>query len=579
MKMNQYIKTFIGIVALATTVTACSDDADELLQQAGQQEEGVSPFTRAPIDPTTLDDFRRTYGVGFSYDALYGEKCNMKDIRCQVIDYQAIKDSRNLYGEQLLRASKDNEGTISTYAYFSKSDYTQNSCFKGDAEGNLIIVNGKVEGTVSIWESGEVNKFYCESRYDAQAMAMELSHLSASVLVQEGHTELLTKNFREAIDWMAKHKGNEVVDSFLMRYGTHVVTRAKIGGCIKVNMTLELDSVLNVRDVKVLGDVSIGEMVKYNSQSENFKKELILMNKADCNVTIKGGDLSKIPNDQLHFTFGQRPKLDSYVSAWVATLNYDKNNVSKSNMELIDMDVEPIWEYIPNADVANRVKMRVVGTAEDMLKDLGYQNGVSTVIDLSDKVTCNMAGRSTTFQKPAMYNVIASGRYVATVCREHISEIEPNPNIDVLVVYPIYDRQVNLSSGYCIYGGKAYHVRNSSNGYYVEEDDQTVSEKIYLNVGVPSYQRYTNIDYQPSHNVIAYEWPYIINKDGSTNSSQPYYLTYKNKLKFFLRDTNGKEQSGKLDGIPNWSYDGVRYKRMVRDDDYHYYWNTKEISY
>ena len=46
MKMNQYIKTFIGIVALATTVTACSDDADELLQQAGQQEEGVSPFTR-----------------------------------------------------------------------------------------------------------------------------------------------------------------------------------------------------------------------------------------------------------------------------------------------------------------------------------------------------------------------------------------------------------------------------------------------------------------------------------------------------------------------------------------------------
>lgn len=579
MKMNQYIKTFIGIVALATTVTACSDDADELLQQAGQQEEGVSPFTRAPIDPTTLDDFRRTYGVGFSYDALYGEKCNMKDIRCQVIDYQAIKDSRNLYGEQLLRASKDNEGTISTYAYFSKSDYTQNSCFKGDAEGNLIIVNGKVEGTVSIWESGEVNKFYCESRYDAQAMAMELSHLSASVLVQEGHTELLTKNFREAIDWMAKHKGNEVVDSFLMRYGTHVVTRAKIGGCIKVNMTLELDSVLNVRDVKVLGNVSVGEMVKYNSQSENFKKELMLLNQADCNVTIKGGDLSKVPNEMLHFTFGKRPNLTTFVSSWVSSLNYDKNNVSKSNMELIDMDVEPIWEYIPNADVANRVKMRVVGTAEDMLKDLGYQNGVSTVIDLADNVTCKMAGKSTSFQKPAMYNVIASGRYVATVCREHISEIEPNPNIDVLVVYPIYDRQVNLSSGYCIYGGKAYKVRNSSNGYYVEEDDQTISTKVYLNVGVPSYQRWTNLNYQTSHNVIAYEWPYVLKQDGSVDTSKPYYLTYKNGRKFFLRNTNGSEQSGELKAIPNWSYDNVRYKRMVRNDDYHYYWNTKEISY
>lgn len=81
------IKTFLLMLA-AVGLAACTDDSDELLQQV--QEEGVSPFTRAAIDPTTLADFRRTYGVGFSYDALYGKKCDMKDIHCQVLDYAAV---------------------------------------------------------------------------------------------------------------------------------------------------------------------------------------------------------------------------------------------------------------------------------------------------------------------------------------------------------------------------------------------------------------------------------------------------------------------------------------------------------
>lgn len=580
--MEKTFKILIAALAIAAGFTACSDDADDdLLSGMPAQEsaaEGVSPFSRAAIDPTTLDDFRRTYGVGFSYDALYGEKCNMKDIRCQVIDYSSIKNSASLYNEQLLRATKNNGAYVSSHAYFSKSEYTQNTCFKADVDGNLIIVSGKAEGTVSIWESGVVNKFYCESRYDAQAMEMALSHYSVVELVQDGHTELLTKNFREAIDWMAKHTEAEVVDSFIMRYGTHVVTKAKIGGCIKVNMTLDLDSVLNVRDVKALGEISVLEMVKYKSQSENFKKELQLMNKADCEVTIKGGDLSKVPNELLHFTFGQRPDLTSFVTSWVASLNYDQHNVSKSNMELIDMDVEPIWDYIPNADVAKRVKQRVVGTAADLLKDQGYQNGVTTEITLPSSVTCKMAGKQTTFQQPAMYDVISAGRYVASVCRERINAIDSKN--DVLVVYPIYDRQLNLSSGYCIHGGKGYRVRNAAEGYYVSADSlaTSVGDRIYLNVGVPSGVKYNNLTYQPSYNVIAYEWPYIINKDGSTNSGQTYYLTYKNKLRFYLRDTSGKEQSGKLDAVPNWTYNPIQ-QRMVRNNDYHYYWNPKEVSY
>jgi len=577
MSIQMKIKTFLLIFA-AVGLAACSDDSDELLQQALQeQEEGVSPFTRAAVDPTTLEDFRRTYGVGFSYDGLYGEKCNMKDIHCQVLNYSAINNSLELLGEKLLKATRDNNTVVSNYSYFSKSQYTQNVYFKADADANLIVVNGKAQGQVSIWESGEVNHFFCESRYDAAAMSMELSTESAKEFIQQGHTELLTKNFLEAVDWLAKHKEAAVVDSFLMRYGSHVVTQAKIGGSIKVNIRMELDSVLNVTDVKVLGNISAADMVKYNSSSEEFKKETILMNNADCNVTIKGGDLSKIPNDQLHFTFGQRPKLDTYVKEWVASLNYDQTNVSKSNLELIEMDVEPIWEFIPNAAVATRVKQRVTGTVAELLQNLGYQNGVTTEIKLPTSVSCKMAGKSVNFSQPAMTNVICDGRYVASICRERVKDIDANN--DVLVVYPIYDRQLNLSCGYCVHNGKAYEVRNLSDGYVVTEDGSASSnDRVYLNMGVPGKMKYNNLTYQPSYNVIGYEWPYIIKQDGSVDSSQPYYLTYKNGLDFYLRDKNGSEQSGSLQAIPNWSYDS-KLKRMVRNDDYHYYWNTKEVSY
>lgn len=570
------IRTFLLMFAVVG-LAACTDDTDELLQQAWQeQEEGVSPFTRAAIDPTTLEDFRRTYGVGFSYDALYGEKCNMKDIHCQVIDYQAVKNSEKNYDEQLLRATKDNESTISTITSFSRSEYTQYVHAHADVDAKLIIVNGNAEGEVSFWEDGVVNKFFCESRYNAQAMSMRLEHRSIRQLIKEGKTELLTKNFREAVNWLAKHPGDEVVDSFIQRYGTHLVTQAKIGGSIVVTMRMSLDSVLSVSDVKMLGKLSVSDVLKLEGSSESYKKELSLMNEADCDVTVKGGDLSKIPNEMLHFTFGKHPNLNTFVTSWVSSLKYDFHSVQNSNMELIDMQVQPIWDYIPNADVANRIKKRVTGTASELIKEQGYQNGVSTEITLPSSVTCKMGGTSATFNSPAMVNVIAAGRYVASICRERVKAIDANN--DVLVVYPIYDRQLNLSSGFCIHGGKAYTVRTSNDGHFVEEVGATSSTKVYMNLGVLSDVRYDNLTYQPSHNVIAYEWPYIIKQDGSVDSSQPYYLTYKNGLDFYLRDKNGSEQSGQLEAIPNWSYDSGK-KRMVRNDDYRYYWNTKEVSY
>jgi hypothetical protein len=58
--------------------------------------------------------------------------------------------------------------------------------------------------------------------------------------------------------------------------------------------------------------------------------------------------------------------------------------------------------------------------------------------------------------------------------------------------------------------------------------------------------------------------------------SKPYYLTYKSGTDFLLRTTDGQEQSGQLDGLPNWT---LMNGRMVRDKKYYYYWNPNEVNY
>ena len=182
-----------------------------------------------------------------------------------------------------------------------------------------------------------------------------------------------------------------------------------------------------------------------------------LLNSADCTISMRGGDLSTIPNHLLHFTFGECPDLSQYVDNWSASLNYDPSDYANNNLELTDIEITPIWYFINNQEVAKRVRMRVDENVEELLKSAGYQNYTNTSFQLPQSVTCTMGGQSTTFSQPAVANVIASGRYVATICREQIDLPEVGLR-ELQVVYPIYNQQVNLGCGYVTYGDVAYNV-------------------------------------------------------------------------------------------------------------------------
>lgn len=582
MFMNKWVFLTAATVLVALGLSACSDDIELLRPLSNEGSAAVSPFTRAAADTMTISDFRRSYGVGFSYDGIYGARCNLRDVHSRVLDLEAIHEWE--YEEDwhmpLFTSVRESEFTYKVTTSYSRNEYVQNTYAQADAEAELIVFDGKAAGELTFWEGGDVNDFYCAVNYAAPGMEMKLSKGNVRALVRQGHTDFLTRNFREAVDWMDKHKDNATIDSFLVCYGSHVVTRAKVGASLDLVMTMKRDSLLDYTSNMFLGEAAIKYLLRTSYQSEDVQREMHLLNSADCSISIRGGDLSTIPNHLLHFTFGECPDLSQFVDNWSASLNYDPSDYANNNLELTDIEITPIWNFITNQEVAQRVMMRVENNAKELVAFAGYHNYTNTSFLLPQSVTCTMGGQSTTFSQPAVANVIASGRYVATICREPIDLPEVGMR-ELQVVYPIYNQQVNLSSGYATYGDTAYKVCWIGGTCHVERDTlntPSADGTVYMTNGVLGSVKYTDINYQPCHTVIGYEWPLAIKKDGTVDMSKPYYLTYKSGTDFLLRNTDGQEQSGQLDGLPNWMLKNGRMVR-VKESEYNYYWNPNEVNY
>ncbi len=578
--MKHYF-VFFPLLALAL-LAACSSDDDSLSPNGNDTTAtiGTSPFTRAATDTLSVADFRRSYGVGFSYDGIYGERCNLQDVHCRVLDLNALRawEQEESWHERLYTQSRINEYAIESDLSYSKSQYVQRSVLHADAKAGLLIFNGEAQANVTLWEQGDVNNLYLQVRYTAPGAALKVGAASVSALITDDEREdLLTPNFREAVAWLRHHNDALTVDSFLTRYGSHVVTHSRVGGSLTITMRMEQSDYTDIQDKQVLGEAAIKGILNAKTQTDEEKKALLQLDKAECSVEIRGGDLSKIPNELLHFQFSARPDLSSYVKAWAQSINFDSKNPQACNLEMTDMTVTPIWDFIADEEVADRVRIRVEGSMADLSKLMGQHNFVNTSFTLPDHVICLMGGISTTFNQPSTANIIAAGRIVATVCREQLT-LPSGINAEVQVVYPVYEGSVNLRCGYCTSGGQAYSVRWWNGQCQVDTLGEVDDGTVWLNLGEPSAAPFTNLSYQQSHTVVGYEWPGAITKQGIVDCSKPYYLVYKQANQFLLRSTDGKEQTGSLDALPNWSYDNTL-QRMVRNNDYKYYWNPNEINY
>ena len=551
-----------GLAAVLCFVACTAEfDSESAVQQSSHEAENSR--TRSLTEGEKLV---YTQGVGYSYNGLYGEYCNSADVRCQVIDLDSLRkyDNSNIY-----RVIYDVGESCDYNDGFSLTEYVHNTYVKASAEGDVAIVfAGSIQADFNIWQHARTNSYFCRSVATKGVKTCCISEEDLIAVIKDPNygERLLTRNFREALARLKKQLENPsqdkrrlAIDSLIARYGTHVVTSATIGGSIELEMRIETDTLNTLYQKELMANMTLA-MFKNREFSDEEQRALQVLNSADCRLTVRGGNLALLDSNIFGFKWGENKLKNTDITKWKASVN--DNTAVMTAMRMI-----PIWEVIPDDDLAKRVEAHITGQSELLTELFGYQNFVSTKFPAHPQQ--NKGGYGC--------NIMAAGRYVAAVFCERINAISMDE--DVWVAYPIYNQQLNLASGLCIHNGKAYRVGWRYNNIYVEELKTAVPPdgNIYMNAGLLQPVSRKGLTYLTNTPVVAYEWPSAIRTDGSVNTDTPWYYVYKRANNFLLRNRNGQEQNGELHGLPNWSY-STTWMRMLRNTEYYYYYNPKEVE-
>lgn len=595
------------MVIFCIVASSCSDDLQSYMGPTSPVD-GSNMYwnthTRTAAEQQTM---LRSHGVGFSFDAINGERCDVGSVRCQVLNLDAMKDAGAYY------CSYTGKTQIEKNISRSFAEYNHNVNTGAGISGNVLIYKGSYQKIASIFEHALDTAICFTTEMNENAVKKTINTNIMEDLLEDEPEQYLSDNFLYAIDKLKKSGEDNVavVDSFINIFGTHVITSASVGGKLQLDIITDRKAVTTFTMEKEVKEQSLNLFFKKKVESmtdEEQKAATTLLENAEIHLSAVGGDLSKLNTLIANPSFSNTAATPDAIDEWQESINFDETNPWDSRCEMIDMNVTPIWEFIPDKKVAAIVESRIIATAPTMQELYGNRNFINVEIPMQPgKVSTNFAGTVKTIVNPWVTDVIAAHRHVATICKEWVPEIDPDNS--VYVVYPIYENRIQMDAGLCVHNGIPYRVKWIYDRFEVEKDTANVNtNKVYLTFGYLSSDKTNGADYTKSTLRIGYEWPGSIDINGSITNKQDICTTRKFLGDFYL-DTDKKYTN-----LPNWTYrtssdENKHYKdtypelfkkdlpyelsgikinnktgldnlvnRMVRNSDYVYYINTNETE-
>ena len=434
--------TSILLAALLLTVAACSDDQTDDLTggSTGQASAPAFQWTRAE-DMATHATFIRNFGVGYSYNAVKGEFCNWRDIRCQVVDRNYCDFFENTYGGKYYRYEPLSGSTCFSEFRWSQRDYVSRSHMSFREEVDLGFYSGTRRKTQYVLENGVEESFYFLLREEQLHYDLKLNYTALFDIFNDAMRmdtlrsivyPLLTGSFREAVDHLAHADPTDmaVVDSFINVWGTHVIVESFLGGKIDVELS---NYVWRYKTTGYEHELTTEEFLSHCNQKEEERKQegFTWIEHGKLTINAKGGDQSTLTNLLGDYQYDGKATFSiDGIEKWRKSIFYDPNDEIASNIEMTDMKVVPIWWFIEflDEDVAERVQAAVEQDIALQRKLLGEKNFFSVSFPLRyPKATCQVqttTGQWETLTRedsdtiPMLINIVSGGRVVATVSEE-----------------------------------------------------------------------------------------------------------------------------------------------------------------
>jgi len=528
-------------------------------------------------DVETRTKFLRNFGVGYSYNAVRGSFCDWTDIRCQVVNRQPLEEFQILSGETFCVTNVSQ--AVSTYSQFnySKRDYVSAVHLETDEKIDIGLYNREKRSRQDFLEDGVEESFYYN--LSEEIIMADTYIVPGSIIYFYKHNEecdnFLTLSFVNAVKHVAASDPSNlaVVDSLINVYGTHVITAAWLGGKIRIDLS---NYMWRYKDTAKEDEWTAEEFldaVNGKDESRTGKDEYTWLEHGKLNIMAYGGDQSSLTGLLgEHAPDGTRSFSVEGISQWRRSLVFDPDNESRSNVEMVDMRLMPIWELASAVDeeAAERIKAAIQQDVAVQQSLLGEGNFFDTSFPIRypsaraeyhTKDGWERFERVDSPEQPMIVNIVSGGRYVASVCHETIG------TQDLWVCYPIYEGKIKMPCGVGVDSdGRAFMVQWIENSVTVlPTTSHDAADTFYITGGEIGVEPQEGISYAPS-----WALPYIelaggVQPDG-TYDSQPY-LVEREGANFVIR------QNPLPKNLVGWAQDGSRFA------DYVYLYMPNELRY
>ena len=414
---------------------------------------GMAPQDNG-LNAETLTLGNRVYVVGYGYNVL-GEKASINSVsRTPIIDVaKANKAGKISIG------SMDASFVAHTYSGSSVSELSNDLSADAKFGGKYLGFKGEVGATFGMSDFSRQETEYAISYVEADMQSVHME-MSTSEIINTYMTDAAYRDINglPGVGRLGQNAGTVYPSSaagiarLVQTYGTHLVMKARLGGCMKYATTVDISKVKGSYDLKAFANCEykntfVQTSVKVNdtySKSHEENSEAI-----NTIVSVQGGGAAEAL--ALAAMGGDN---NENFKAWKESLEDVKNQtlVGLDNMELI-----PLYDLVDQSltleehgvdgkkryrDIYNYMNGNKI--EDDMSKALNmeYQMGDAThLADIPD-----FEAESANQDESLVKDYYRGGQAVARICHEYIPVI--NKMERVRVIYPIVSNKVKYNMGY-----------------------------------------------------------------------------------------------------------------------------------
>lgn len=400
----------------------------------------------------------KKYAVGYGYNTLK-EYASPNSVTKQIVRWNEM-DSENLIQFNASSARFYERTVVGS----SLEDLAQNLSAEVNFGGKYCGFKGEVGASFS---SGSTSNEFNE--YAISYIEYKVTDISIVTDIEDIRENWMTDAAKKAIEGVTEtYSGTEGVKKLLREYGTHLITKADLGGRLRYNLTVDVSKVTGYYDISAYLKASYSNaFVSSDASVDEEMKSSYASNKTHTTLsfTAIGGDSGPLTDSSDK----------NAIETWKKSIaGYDKVSTNKTALIGFGDDLEgliPLYELASSPARREEIKAVMEGDGFVTVEYEDKNNYRIEVPTFSD-------GVSETLVKDIKDN---NNRVIATVCNELIPEINPSQRVNV--VYPVASGKILMHAGFFPgYEGRrpARISWNGSNLKVVDYDD--LEEKSYTDL-------------------------------------------------------------------------------------------------